>query len=301
MALSNADGLRLIPPAIVAAAVGALSGMYGSRVPGVGPMWRGALGAALVAIFIAAIGYTAYGHTPVHRAALQATVVILVVGLVRGWYLLVRRSTLRQGLIVVLITVLLPVLLPWTPMIGDAGHTAYLDDFGLAPADLRIAGVWRVILTLRAFGYATLVAAVIGSLMGWIRHFNALDRWNLVIFSTLLVVLYAVTVLATLTDTASDGVARLRAAAAAGRPLPHFYGITPRPVCVVPLADKVPYVGFPPPPDHPVVGFDDQGDYVRLWDPVKRANFSVRKEDVGIVVVAGIRSACPPVPAIVPK
>ncbi|MFE9016554.1 hypothetical protein [Streptomyces cyaneofuscatus] len=197
-----------------------------------------------------------------------------------------------------LLPAVLPLALGFFPSLGLGLHALYLDAFGLNLEDVEIPRLWQVIATVR-LGLAANLWLIALAGLGYLQHLHwcVRDRW--IAFTPLgffaLVLLMSGVWNLGLQTAAQAGAGAVRAAAS-GKAVDAYFGISPQWVCVRPIGPvkDIHVDGGEFRPSRPYLKIGDASGTAVLWDPAEKSALKMPMDKLRIIPVDKPSKSCAP-------
>ncbi|MGW1207573.1 hypothetical protein [Streptomyces cyaneofuscatus] len=197
-----------------------------------------------------------------------------------------------------LLPAVLPLALGFFPSLGLGLHALYLDAFGLNLEDVEIPRLWQVIATVR-LGLAVNLWLVALAGLGYLQHLHwcVRDRWmGFTLLGFLAVVLLMSGVWNFGLQTAAHAGAGAVRAAASGKAVDAYFGISPQWVCVRPIGpvEDIHVDGGEFRPSRPYLKIGDASGTAVLWDPAEKSALKMPMDKLRIIPVDKPSKSCAP-------
>ncbi|MBK5992042.1 hypothetical protein JHN53_10335 [Streptomyces sp. MBT58] len=197
-----------------------------------------------------------------------------------------------------LLPAVLPLALGFFPSLGLGLHALYLDAFGLNLEDVEIPRLWQVIATVR-LGLAVNLWLVALAGLGYLQHLHwcVRDRWiGHTLLGFLAVVLLTSGVWNFGLQTAAHAGAGAVRAAASGKAVDAYFGISPQWVCVRPIGPvkDIHVDGGEFRPSRPYLKIGDASGTAVLWDPAEKSALKMPMDKLRIIPVDEPAKSCAP-------
>jgi hypothetical protein len=194
------------------------------------------------------------------------------------------------------------LLAPTVPWLGGLFLAEYLSQFGIPDSAVSISTMWKVIVATGPILAGAVVVLIYLGLIGWLRYFHVIHRYNrsFISFTVVVVVLvYALTSIQFGLTNADSAAKQAQAAVRDGRNPASYNGLQGTLVCVEPLHTPVAILYGPLPSSRPVLSFSPNGDRLWVWDPGPTnardhggRTVGVQLQDVTVVQALGQPAAC---------
>lgn len=268
-----------------------------------------ATGWLLYGSFVIALGATGAFTGKYYGSGLRLLGGIFVVSLglliAKGVWFAMRGSWfIRNAVWTVPLTITL--LAPTVPWLGGLILTEYLGQFGMSASAVAISTIWKILAAAGPILVSATVIFIFFGVVGWVRYFHLVDRYNRMLVSITsagVVLVYILFSLQFGISRADSAASQAMVAARDGRNPASYFGLQGILVCLEPIRTPIPVLFGPLPARQAVLSFAPAGDRLWAWDPGSTASqnpsvhaISVQLQDVTVASAVGQPATCPSKP-----